>query len=61
MYKVQLMTQSGCFSLSSSLKKYTSLCKVFICYLSEDMTSYAPGKLRLFRVFNFHVPLRPLS
>ena len=43
------------FSFSSSLKKYTSLCKVSICDLSEDITSYAPCELVLFRVYNFHV------
>ena len=32
-------------SLSSSLKNYISFCKVSICVLSEDITSYAPGEL----------------
>ena len=42
MYTVQLMTWLF-FSFSSSLKNYTSLCKVSICDQSEDITSYAPG------------------
>ena len=34
------------FPLSLSRKKYASICKVSICDLSEDITSYAPGELR---------------
>ena len=49
------------FTLSSSLKKYTTLCKVSICDQCEDITPYAPVKLFLFRLYNFRVPLRRLS
>ena len=51
------------FSFSSSLKKYTSLCKVSTCGLSEDIASYAMLLVSYvsFYVYNFHVPLRPLS
>ena len=51
------------FSFSSSLKKYTSLCKVSTCDLSEDIASYAMLLVSYvsFYVYNFHVPLRPLS
>ena len=34
------------FSLSSCLKKYTLLCKIFICDLSDLLTLHAPGELR---------------
>ena len=51
------------FSFSLSLKKYTSLCKVSTCDLSEDIASYAMLLVSYvsFYAYNFHVPLRPLS